>query len=585
MLLKNFSLTTQKLAHFTFGKEKFKVLALVLIMLISSAIPAIDGIILQRLTDSIEYYDDNIASDLLSVAFFWVVLYAIWWEGINILWRSYDYVYLKALPEIKAQIIDELYNYTQHHDHAFFQDHMAGDISSRVMEGARSFELIFAFVNEKILRKVCTLIFILATMYGVHHTIANTFLVWLVVFISISLYFSKPIHKLTVQYSKNRARLSGKIVDALANISAIRMFSSHKFERHHLRGQANSFAESDERMQYFMFKVRYLLGTSCSIMIGVIIYYIISLRSELQITIGQCVLVVTLCLAVVDDVWDLTQEFGDLFEHLGAFTQTLTLLENYQIRDAKDAKDIIFKEPKIEFQNVTFFYRDNDNIFHNKSIVIESGQKVGLAGFSGSGKTTFTNLITRLFDVDSGQILINGTDITTIKQESLRRNISLIPQEPILFNRSIMENIRYGNQNATDEEVIEAAKASYIHDFISLFPDGYNTLCGERGNNLSGGQKQRVIIARAILKNAPILILDEATSALDGHTESLIQKSLESLMENKTVLVIAHRLSTLLDMDRILVFENGHIVEDGSHEELKKKGVVYKKLWHSQIIS
>jgi ABC-type multidrug transport system fused ATPase/permease subunit len=255
------------------------------------------------------------------------------------------------------------------------------------------------------------------------------------------------------------------------------------------------------------------------------------------------------------------------------------LLEGYSIKDIPEAKKLLVESPSIEFKNVTFRFHNNDNSFENKSVFIHPRERVGLAGFSGSGKTTFTNMISRLYEIESGHILIDGQDIGKVSLDSLHKNISIIPQEPILFHRTIRENILYGDPTASEEEMIEAARSAYIHDFIIGLPEKYDTICGERGNNFSGGQRQRISISRAFLKKAPILILDEATNSLDSYTENLIQESLQKLMLGKTVIVIAHRLSTLLHMDRILVFANGHIVEDGSHELLRKDGVIYKMLW------
>ncbi|WP_291398139.1 ATP-binding cassette domain-containing protein [Acinetobacter sp.] len=223
------------------------------------------------------------------------------------------------------------------------------------------------------------------------------------------------------------------------------------------------------------------------------------------------------------------------------------------------------------------------SLFFKINLSNTAGQKVGLVGYSGGGKSTFVNLILRLYDVTDGAILIDGQDIRDVTQDSLRENIAMIPQDPSLFHRSLMENIRYGRADSTDEEVIEAAKKAHAHEFISALPQGYDSLVGERGVKLSGGQRQRIAIARAILKNAPILILDEATSQLDSVTESLIQESLWELMQNKTTIVIAHRLSTLLHMDRILVFDKGKIVEDGTHSELLAKAGLYKTLWDAQV--
>ncbi|MGV8948429.1 MAG: ABC transporter ATP-binding protein [Candidatus Paracaedibacter sp.] len=238
---------------------------------------------------------------------------------------------------------------------------------------------------------------------------------------------------------------------------------------------------------------------------------------------------------------------------------------------------------EIIFKDVGFHYKGTDPLFHKKSVVIKPGKKVGLVGFSGSGKTTFVNLILRLYDVTSGQILIDGQDIRDVTQDSLHEAIGMIPQDPSLFNHTLRENIRLGQTNATDAEIKLAAKKAYAHSFIKELPDQYDTMVGERGVKLSGGQRQRIAIARVVLKNAPILILDEATSQLDSVTEILIQDSMWELMQGKTALVIAHRLSTLLHMDRILVFDKGKIVQDGGHSELIAQEGLYKILWSAQV--
>lgn len=571
------------LFYYFLSTQKIKIIILMGLFILTGLIPSIDSVLLKNITDTIEAHHDDKASDLMSVMLYWCIAYALWWESINITWRVIDYVYLSTMPKIKGKILDDLYNYTQYHSHRFFQDTLAGHITNRITEGARSFEIVFAIFNEKIMHKTAVIVFALVTMYSVHAVIANVFLIWICIFIGLSVFCANTINKYSTAYGKNKALVAGKIVDSVANISAVRMFTSHKFERRYLRNFIDVTVKSDQSMQWFMFKLRYVLGFSCSIMIFSIMYYLTVLRSQLLISIGDCVLVLTLCLSVADDIWDLTQEIGDMFEEIGSFIQSVTLIQPYIITNSENAKELIISDAKIEFKNVTFYYRHNKNIFNNKSVFIPGGQKVGLVGFSGSGKTTFVSLICRLHDIETGQILIDGQDIRDVTQDSLRENISVIPQEPILFHRTIMENIRYGRKSASDEEVMEAAKIAHIHEFIEELPQKYETLCGERGNNLSGGQRQRIIIARAALKDAPILILDEATSSLDSKTEGLIQDSLKHIMTNKTVLVIAHRLSTLLNMDRILVFDRGNIVEDGTHDDLQEKAGLYKKLWDSQV--
>ena len=254
-----------------------------------------------------------------------------------------------------------------------------------------------------------------------------------------------------------------------------------------------------------------------------------------------------------------------------------------ELEDKQDAATLIVSKGQITFEGVKFHYKGTEPPFQNKSVTIEAGQKVGLVGYSGGGKSTFVNLILRLYDVTDGRILIDNQDIRDVTQDSLRSQIAMIPQDPSLFHRTLMENIRYGRVAATNAEGIAAAKKAHAHEFISKLPQGYESLVGERGVKLSGGQRQRIAIARAILKNAPILILDEATSQLDSVTERDIQESLWQLMQDKTTIVIAHRLSTLLHMDRIIVFDQGKIVEDGTHTELLSKRGLYKTLWDAQV--
>jgi ATP-binding cassette subfamily B protein len=254
----------------------------------------------------------------------------------------------------------------------------------------------------------------------------------------------------------------------------------------------------------------------------------------------------------------------------------------YDVKDKSAAYRLVVNKGEIIFKNITFNYHQGKKIFNNFNVTINPGQKIGLVGFSGSGKSTFVNLLLRFYDVAKGQIFIDNQNIAEVSQDSLREQIAMIPQEPTLFHRTIKDNILYGKLNASDEEILTAAKLAHCHEFIMELPEGYNTLVGERGIKLSGGQKQRIAIARAILKNAPILILDEATSSLDSVTEKYIQESLQELMFNKTTIVIAHRLSTLADMDRILVFNNGRIVEDGTATELLSNEGHFATLWQMQ---
>lgn len=283
-------------------------------------------------------------------------------------------------------------------------------------------------------------------------------------------------------------------------------------------------------------------------------------------------------------LWNFGRVIRHAYEALSdAEEMTIILNTPHEIKDIENAKDLKISIAKIEFKKVVFNYHKTKAILKNFNLIIQPNERIALIGPSGAGKTTVIKLLLRMYDITKGKILIDNQDISQVTQESLWKNISLVPQDPILFHRTLMENIRYGKQDASDDEVFVAAKAAHCHEFISKAVDGYNTYVGERGIKLSGGERQRVAIARAILRNAPIVIFDEATSSLDSKSEHFIQEGLDELMKNKIVIVIAHRLSTIKKMDRIIVVDNGEIVEQGSHQELvEKKSGIYKKLWKLQ---
>lgn len=556
-----------------------KIVFLVLIAVCMGVCPCIDGILLKTIINSVESASSG---EVVSTIFPLMFVYAIWWEVINVMYRVYDFVYMKTMPQIKGSVVDMFYAHVQYHSQTFFQQNMPGNISNRITEAAKSLEMILSTLNEKIIRKCAVIFATIATMYLINPMFALVFVAWLIVFCSISFFASIKIGRFSKQFARERGIIGGRIVDAISNVSVIRIFYSYAFERNYLRKYIHKTITSETKMQFFMLKIRFLLGVSCSLMIFAIVYLLAYFYSQSKITIGDFALVLSMCVAIGDDIWDLGQEIGDLFEEMGSFKQSMYMFVQHEIADSPNAKDLIVKTGKVEFKNVVFRYRNQQILFRNKSIVIEGKTRVGLVGFSGSGKSTFVNLISRIHEIESGAILIDEQNIAQVTKRSLSRVVTFIPQEPLLFQRSVRENISYGTFDANDDQIVHAAKAAHIHDIIMQMPNGYDTICSARGS-MSGGQKQRIVIARAILADSPIVILDEATSNLDLITESLIQQSLQNLTRNKTVLVVAHRLQTLLDMDAILVFDHGQIVQHGTHQELiEQQGGLYKKLWDSQ---
>ncbi len=385
-------------------------------------------------------------------------------------------------------------------------------------------------------------------------------------------------------HAEARTELSGKIVDSLANSSNVRLFARNRFEYTYLSAFQHKEMKKQWQSLWFIEKMKIALGISTFLGAGIgLNWYMLYSWQQGFLSAGEVVFIFNTSWNMTMMVWLAGSGLPLLFKEIGVCRQALTVIQDpHDIADDPEAKSLQVTSGEIVFDRVVFRYGKHQNLFENKTIKIKAGQKVGLVGFSGSGKSSFVNLILRYYDIQGGRILIDGQDISKVTQNSLREQISMIPQEPSLFHRSLMENIRFGYLNATDEEVIEAAKKAHCHDFIMKMPDQYNSTAGERGIKISGGQRQRIAIARAILKNAPILILDEATSALDSVTEKEIQKGLEHLMHGHTALIIAHRLSTLAGMDRILVFNEGKIIEDGNHEELMRANGHYAYMWSMQ---
>jgi len=355
------------------------------------------------------------------------------------------------------------------------------------------------------------------------------------------------------------------------------------FERRYLNEQLREELKEVRKSNWYSERIRWFQFISAAILKIGILYYSLSLWSQGKIAAADFVVATSLSLLIISEARNLSKRFLEFFEHIGNVSNGVgTIIQPHEIIDRNNAIAHPITQGKIEFRRVNFSYSDEKQVFNNLSIAIQPGQRVGLVGFSGSGKSSFVNLILRLFEPQAGQILIDGVDIGDMTQEALHSQISLIPQDPSLFHRTLLENVRYGRLEASDEEVVEAARKAYAHEFIAQIKEGYDSLVGERGVKLSGGQRQRIAIARVILKDAPILILDEATSSLDSITEKAIQDTLDLAMQGKTVIVVAHRLSTISHLDRILVFDKGRIVEDGIHDELLAKRGAYYKLWKMQ---
>lgn len=506
------------------------------------------------------------------------------WIFVEVSFRLSGILFARVIPRLEADIRMAMFDYVQHHSHQYFSNKMAGAIANKISDMPQSLTRILQQIMQMFLPVLLALIISTILFARINPIFALLLAGWVVIHLGICFAYSRKCDEYSNIHAEARSTLSGKIVDSLTNTVNIRLFSRHHFEQSYLDSFQKDEKYKHRQSLWYMEKMKIALGIACFLGAGLALnWFMIYSWQQGSITAGEVVFIFNTTWNITMMAWLAGLELPQLFKEIGVCRQALTIIQDsHDLVDTAEAKPLTVSKGEIKFDNVTFHYNKTNNLFQNKNIVIDAGQKVGLVGFSGSGKTTFVNLILRYFDLEGGRILIDDQDISKLTQKSLREQVAVIPQDPSLFHRSLIENIRYGRLDATDEEVLEASKKAHCHEFIEKMPEKYQSLVGERGIKLSGGQRQRIAIARAILKNAPILILDEATSALDSVTEKKIQDGLEQLMKDHTTIVVAHRLSTLSGMDRILVFKEGQIIEDGTHEELIKEGGHYAKLWEMQ---
>ncbi len=505
------------------------------------------------------------------------------WVTMELCLRLQGVLMLYFVPRFRANIRLNVLEYVKKHSYTYFANNYAGGVAKRLTELPSSCQnvleiFIFSFVSTLVAFVVS-----LYLMWQANPLFAFILFSWFAVHVGLSLLFLRVGEQRWHTHSESVTSLSGQIVDSLTNIASVKLFARRCYERERLESYQRTEIEKSKQANW-MVEIMRTLQSICSL--SLIVAMVTTLLHGWQagwVTLGDFSLVTMSTFSMMGLIWYLSFQINLFTRERGTINEALGLVaQHHEVVDAPQVPRLQVKRGSIVFDQVGFGYKPDNLLFNNLSVEIKPGEKVGLVGFSGSGKSTFVNLILRFFDIQQGQILIDGQNIAKVRQDSLREQIALIPQDPSLFHRNLIENIRYGRLDATDQEVFDAARRAHCDEFISELDDGYQTLVGERGIKLSGGQRQRISIARALLKNAPILILDEATSALDSVTEKVIQASLHESMKDRTTLVIAHRLSTLGNMDRILVFEKGRIIEDGSKEALLAAGGHFAKLWNMQ---
>lgn len=549
-------------------------------------------LIFQGLHGTIQAFITKIIIDYIAQTPIKQIGYSVLWPAIFfiaefqiflLLRRVINYITCITHPCINNDIIKHSFEYTHKHSCSYFNNNLSGAVANNITILAENVIII----QETGMAMISTAVLIISSligMYLVHPMFSLGLFIYIICFVSINLLFSEKINKLSNSYAESRSQVLGNIVDSVSNSQSVRLFGGEAYEYSYLKEFLVKLKKAFQNRWWCLMNLWLIQMCFILCLFAFMLYILIQLSTKGLMTPGDFAFILGLTMYMSDSLGHLTNQVEIVNSAFGTCTQSIkSIFIPIEPKDNQNAPELHIDKGTIVFDHVHFSYPGVTSLFEHESIIIEAESKVGLVGYSGSGKSTFINLILRFYDITQGKILIDGQDISNVTKASLYSCIAMIPQEPLLFHRSIYDNIRYGSHNALQSQVIHAAKQASAHEFISQLPEGYNTLVGERGVKLSGGQRQRIAIARAILKNAPILIMDEATSQLDSLTENDIQYHLNNIIKRKTTIIIAHRLSTLLHMDRILVFNQGRIVQDGTHEELLGKEGLYKTLWNSQV--
>lgn len=506
--------------------------------------------------------------------------------GELVLWRVVLFLNWTMADRIVYQLNQQIFKALSEQSMEFHTNRFGGSLVSQSNKLTSAFIRLSDLFIFNIAPTIYAFVFTFVILVPVLPLFALVLAVFAVLFMTIAWFSFGSIRTLNVKEADAHNKVSGQIADSITNILTVKSFSREKHEKHRFETFAATARQAGFAIRTAVIIRDIWFGLIITAIMTSAFITLIFGNVWFGVAIGTLLLAVTYSMQILGNLWgfngmlrQLNRIFGDARE------MSLILDTKLTVSDKNNAKELQPTKGALDITNMTFRHADakkNDTIFKDFTLSIKPGQRVGLVGHSGSGKTTLTKLILRFADIQKGSITIDGQSVGAVTQNSLRKAVAYVPQEPMLFHRTLKENILYGKTDATDEEVIDAAKKANAYEFIQKLPEGLETLVGERGVKLSGGQRQRIAIARALLKDSPLLILDEATSALDSESEKLIQDALQKLMKGRTSIVIAHRLSTISKLDRIIVMENGKIIEDGSHDTLLKKKGQYAKLWGHQ---
>jgi ATP-binding cassette subfamily B protein len=522
---------------------------------------------------------DAVVAMLLST----LAIIAVLWVVDRLLRRAQDQSMTYFDSGVMAELYEDTFSYLIRHSYNFFISNFAGSLTHRVSRYTRAFENIADNILTQFFPTALFIVGSVVVLFVRSHWLGIALGVWCVLFVWFQIYIARVRQPVRAARSEADTKVTGALSDAISNQPTIALFSGSIYEGVRLKEVVTDWRKKTLYNWLLDGWMWFAIGLFVVAIQVILLWGAVLLWKQNLLTLGDFILIQSYLLTVFNQLMGIGFNLRSFYDAFADAGEMVAIIETpHEVQDIPDAKVLEVSKGAIDFNNVEFYFQKESAVLSKFNLAIPGRQKVALVGPSGAGKSTITKLLLRLYNLPEGEITIDGQNIAVVTQDSLRDAISFVPQEPILFHRSLMENIRYGRRDASDAEVLAAAKAAHCHEFIERLPMKYETFVGERGIKLSGGERQRVAIARAILKDSPILVLDEATSSLDSESEMLIQDALATLMQNKTVLVIAHRLSTIMKMDRIVVLDGGNIVADGTHDELIKEEGLYHKLWSIQ---
>lgn len=526
----------------------------------------------------VKFLVDTLSSGVNAAAWTAFLLLGALIAADNLLWRIAAWIANYAFVGVTGDLRRDLFSHLMGHSPSYFSERMPGMLTSRVTATSNAMFTAENMFMWNVLPPCVATVAAIALVLTISAPMAATLMAiaGIMVFIMFRLAAAgRPLHH---DFARKAAAVDGEMIDVVSNMSLVRAFGGFLREHRRFDATINREMTARQRSLFYLEKLRIFHALVTILLTLGLVAWAIMLWERGEATTGDVVLACTLALSVLNATRDLAVALVDITQHVARLSEAIaTLLVPHELRDDPHAEPLVRRGASAKFEHVNFTYPDGQRIFQDFSLSILPGERVGLVGHSGGGKSTMFALLQRFYDVQDGQILLDGQNIARVTQESLRAAIGIVPQDISMFHRSVMENIRYGRPEASDDEVMQAAFAARC-DFIEQLPQGMRTIVGERGVRLSGGQRQRIAIARAFLKDAPLVLLDEATSALDTESEEAIREALTHLMNRRTVIAIAHRLSTVRNFDRIVVLQTGRVVQDGPPDVLMRREGLYRQL-------